>query len=55
MCPFAGLHNHPGVPTGSFGFGRSTATHHPKYDFNDDILTLGAECWTRLVERYVQV
>jgi len=27
--------------------------HHPKYDFNDDILTVGAEYWTRLVERYL--
>ena len=28
--------------------------HHPKYDFNDDNLTVGAEYWTRLVERYLE-
>ncbi len=27
--------------------------HHPKYDFNDAILTVGAAYWTRLVERYL--
>jgi hippurate hydrolase len=27
--------------------------HHPKYDFNDAILTTGAAFWTRLVERYL--
>ena len=26
--------------------------HNPGYDFNDDILTVGAAYWTRLVERY---
>ncbi len=30
-----------------------TSLHNPKYDFNDDILTLGAEYWTRLVQRYL--
>lgn len=24
--------------------------HHPKYDFNDDLLTLGASYWSKLVE-----
>lgn len=24
--------------------------HHPRYDFNDDVLTLGASYWSRLVE-----
>jgi hippurate hydrolase len=28
--------------------------HNPKYDFNDEILTVGAEYWTRLVERYLE-
>jgi hippurate hydrolase len=27
--------------------------HHPAYDFNDAILTVGAAFWTRLVERYL--
>ncbi|MDO8419395.1 MAG: M20 aminoacylase family protein [Rubrivivax sp.] len=27
--------------------------HNPNYDFNDDTLTVGAEYWTRLVERYL--
>jgi hippurate hydrolase len=27
--------------------------HHPKYDFNDAILPVGAAYWTRLVERYL--
>ena len=27
--------------------------HNPRYDFNDGILTVGAEYWTRLVERYL--
>jgi hippurate hydrolase len=27
--------------------------HNPKYDFNDQILTVGAEYWTRLVQRYL--
>ena len=37
------------------GNGHSAMLHHPKYDFNDELLTLGAEYWTRLVERYLQV
>jgi hippurate hydrolase len=27
--------------------------HNPKYDFNDEILTVGAEYWTRLAQRYL--
>jgi hippurate hydrolase len=27
--------------------------HNPKYDFNDQILTVGAEYWTRLVQRWL--
>jgi hippurate hydrolase len=27
--------------------------HNPRYDFNDDILTIGAAFWARLVERYL--
>ena len=29
--------------------------HNPRYDFNDEILTVGAAFWTRLVERYLPV
>lgn len=35
------------------GNGDGAMLHHPKYDFNDDILTVGAEYWTRLAERYL--
>ncbi len=42
---------------GSFlrlGNGReSPMLHHPKYDFHDDNLTVGAAYWARLVERYL--
>jgi hippurate hydrolase len=27
--------------------------HNPAYDFNDEILTLGATYWVRLVERFL--
>ncbi len=30
--------------------GSDPGLHHPEYDFNDDILTLGASYWARLVE-----
>jgi amidohydrolase len=36
------------------GGGRSSAdamVHHPKYDFNDDILPVGASWWAALAER----
>ena len=36
------------------GAGRGTAdpqVHHPKYDFNDDILPIGASYWATLVEQ----
>jgi len=29
----------------------SVAVHHPKYDFNDDILPIGASFWAGLVEQ----
>ena len=32
---------------------QGASLHNPKYDFNDDILTLGAEYWTRLVQRWL--
>ncbi|MFM2066246.1 MAG: hypothetical protein RLZZ584_1155 [Pseudomonadota bacterium] len=28
--------------------------HNPRYDFNDEVLTVGAAYWTRLVERYLE-
>lgn len=33
------------------GNGDSAGLHHPKYDFNDDLLTIGASYWSRLVEK----
>ena len=33
-----------GVPGKDFGL------HHPKYDFNDDMLPVGASYWSKLVE-----
>ena len=35
------------------GNGDGAMLHHPKYDFNDNILTTGAAYWTRLAERYL--
>ena len=29
--------------------------HNPRYDFNDEVLTVGAAYWTRLVERFLEV
>jgi hippurate hydrolase len=29
----------------------SSSLHNPHYDFNDEILPLGASYWSRLVER----
>jgi amidohydrolase len=33
------------------GNGDSAGLHHPEYDFNDELLTIGASYWSRLVER----
>lgn len=33
------------------GNGQSAGLHHPEYDFNDELLTVGASYWARLVER----
>ncbi|MGE3146290.1 MAG: M20 aminoacylase family protein [Pseudorhodoplanes sp.] len=33
------------------GNGESANLHHPKYNFNDDIIPIGASYWARLVER----
>ena len=27
--------------------------HNPHYDFNDELLTLGASYWVRLVQRFL--
>ena len=35
------------------GNGDGAMLHHPKYDFNDAILTVGAAYWTRLAERFL--
>jgi hippurate hydrolase len=35
------------------GNGEGAMLHHPKYDFNDQILPVGAAYWARLVERYL--
>jgi hippurate hydrolase len=32
------------------GNGDSAGLHHPQYDFNDDVIPLGASYWARLVE-----
>jgi amidohydrolase len=36
---------------GNGGDGSGPGLHHPAYDFNDEILPLGASYWARLVER----
>ncbi|NDA47989.1 MAG: M20/M25/M40 family metallo-hydrolase, partial [Alphaproteobacteria bacterium] len=33
------------------GNGESAGLHHPKYDFNDEVLAYGMTFWARLVER----
>jgi hippurate hydrolase len=33
------------------GNGDSAGLHHPEYDFNDDVIPIGASYWVRLVER----
>ena len=33
------------------GNGESASLHNPRYDFNDEVLPLGASYWARLVER----
>jgi hippurate hydrolase len=32
------------------GNGESAGLHHPSYDFNDEVIPLGASYWVRLVE-----
>jgi hippurate hydrolase len=33
------------------GNGDSAGLHHPKYDFNDAALPVGASFWARLIEK----
>jgi hippurate hydrolase len=33
------------------GRGNDAMPHHPKYDFNDDVLTVGASYWATLAEQ----
>ncbi len=33
------------------GNGASAGLHHPAYDFNDEVIALGASYWVRLVEK----
>jgi hippurate hydrolase len=35
------------------GNGEGAMLHNPRYDFNDQILTVGAEYWTRLAQRFL--
>ena len=35
------------------GNGDGAMLHNPKYDFNDELLTVGAAYWTRLAERFL--
>jgi hippurate hydrolase len=35
------------------GNGDGASLHNPKYDFNDELLTVGAAYWTRLAERFL--
>ncbi|WP_234823120.1 M20 aminoacylase family protein [Ensifer adhaerens] len=37
------------------GNGDSLPLHHPGYDFNDDVLAVGATYWVKLVERFLAV
>jgi hippurate hydrolase len=44
---------HAGSAPGAFifiGNGDSAGLHHPAYDFNDDVIPVGASFWARLVE-----
>ena len=33
------------------GRGKDDLVHHPRYDFNDDILPIGASYWATLAEQ----
>ena len=52
-CPGAYIY----IGNGNIGNGDGEGAcqvHNPGYDFNDDILTLGASYWSRLVEVRLQ-
>ena len=38
-----------------FGNGDTAEVHHPLYDFNDEIIPLGASYWAELVEMRMPV
>jgi len=44
------LHERPGCYIWA-GNGDSAGLHHPEYDFNDQLLAVGASYWSRLVEQ----
>jgi hippurate hydrolase len=33
------------------GNGESAGLHHPRYDFNDEVIPVGTSYWVKLVER----
>jgi hippurate hydrolase len=39
---------------GGAGEGANHALHHPGYDFNDDLIPIGAAFWTELAETYLR-
>ena len=50
--------NGDGAHRGSYGSGLShdagpCTLHNPHYDFNDELLTLGASYWVNLVRRWL--
>ncbi len=47
------LNERPGsyIMLGAGRTGSDPSVHHPKYDFNDDILPIGASYWAQLVEQ----
>jgi amidohydrolase len=47
------LHERPGSYVW-IGNGDGDGLHNPNYDFNDEILPLGASYWARLVERFLR-
>ncbi|MET0539349.1 MAG: M20/M25/M40 family metallo-hydrolase, partial [Xanthobacteraceae bacterium] len=36
------------------GNGDSAGLHHPRYDFNDEVIPIGTSYWVRLVERALE-
>ncbi len=42
------------IMMGTSSGGDPPLLHHPKYDFNDEVLTIGASYWAALAERYLK-